>query len=102
MKNTAARIETANEIKAKIDRTKPVTDWHMTTNLWTTPDNGSTPGHVRIYVNDGKKPAAIITVEPDGSVRAEWKPGHSLTRNELAKALQLSVHNGREVKADEN
>jgi hypothetical protein len=85
------RIERANEIKAIVDRTKPVTAWGMTASVWTSPqakDDKDKPRNVRVYVNDKKRQqAAVIVINEDGSLSAEWQKGHSLTRDELRAAL---------------
>ena len=84
MENTL-RVAKANEIKAKIDQTKPVTSWGFTVSVWT-----SLKGDVRVYVNDKKRSAAaILIVDQDGNVTPEWQSGHSMTRNEIKSALEL-------------
>jgi hypothetical protein len=84
MDNTA-RVAKAEELKAAIDRTRPVTEWKMTAAVLT-----NLKGDVRVCVNDRKgKPAAILVVDQDGKVNPEWQKGHSLTRDELRSALQV-------------
>ena len=86
MDNTL-RVAKANEIKAIIDRTKPVTEWGMTTNVWTQV-NGE---HVRVYVNDKtRKCAMIVVIDGDGKLTLQDQPGHSLTRKEIKIALGIA------------
>ena len=80
------RVEVAKRLKAQIDQTEPVTDWGFTCSVWTKPD--STGGLVRVYVNDKKRnPAAMLNVDADGAVTAQWFRGHSLTRDALRVAF---------------
>lgn len=80
-----SRVQLAETIKATIQKSKPVLEWGFAVNVWT-----SIKGDVRVYVNDSKrKAAAIIIIDQDGIVRADWLPGHSMTRCELKSILAL-------------
>ena len=78
----------AADLKDKIDSTQPVTNWGFSSVIWTKAD--SRGGLVRVYVNDKKRStAALFNIDLDGSVTAQWMPGHSLTRDILRRALGM-------------
>jgi hypothetical protein len=74
-------MSTTQEIKAIVDTTKPVTEWHMTATV-----QGNS-----IIVKDRKgKTAATLDIDPsNGKVSGKWQAGHSLTRNELSARLGI-------------